>query len=153
MSDAFPPIAELMPHTEPMRLLDRVLAHDDVQTRCAVDPARSALFGDAAGRIPVWVGIEYMAQCAAVHGGLRFRERGDAPRPGLFLGSRRLFFRCDDFAPDRALEVVARHAAGGRGRLAFEAAVLDPDSGTRLVEGRLTVLVPENLEALRAGIL
>lgn len=152
MSAAFPPIAELMPHAEPMRLLDRVLAHDDSQTRCAVDPSRSALFGDASGRVPVWVGIEYMAQCAAVHGGLRFLGSGEPPRPGLFLGSRRLVFRCDDFAPDRTLEVVARHAASGRGRFAFEAAVLAPDATTPLVEGRLTVLVPEDLAALRVGI-
>lgn len=153
MSDRFPPIAELIPHAEPMRLLHRVLAHDDVQTRCAVDPAGSALFGDAAGRVPVWVGIEYMAQCAAVHGGLRLRGSGEPARLGLFLGSRRLVFRCDGFAPDRMLEVVARHTAGGRGRLAFEAAVLDPDAATPLVEGRLMVLVPENLEALRGGVL
>jgi predicted hotdog family 3-hydroxylacyl-ACP dehydratase len=88
-----------------------------------------------------------MAQCAAAHGGLVARARGEAPRPGLFLGSRRLVFRCEAFAPERALEVRARHAAGRAPRLAFDCAVLDPDGGPPLVEGRLTVLVPEDLAA------
>jgi predicted hotdog family 3-hydroxylacyl-ACP dehydratase len=149
----FSSLDALIPHAGPMRLLERVVAHDDVETRCEVKPARSALFADPKGRVPAWVGLEYMAQCAAVHGGLRLRESGAPLRPALFLGSRRLVFRCDGFDPDGTLDVVARHSAGGRGRLAFEAAVLDPGGGPPLVEGRLTVLVPEDLEAAGTGIL
>jgi predicted hotdog family 3-hydroxylacyl-ACP dehydratase len=130
-----------------MRLLDEVLAHDAAQTRCALDPARSALFAGADGRIPAWVGLEYIAQCAAAHGGLVARARGEAPRPGLVLGSRRLVFRCDGFEPGRLLEVTARHAAGSGPSLAFDCAVLDPDGGPPWVEGRLTVLVPRELPA------
>jgi len=140
-----PPVAELLPQTGPMRLLERVLAHDAEHTRCAVDPAQSHLFCDAAGRVPGWVAIEWMAQCAAAHGGLRGRARGEGPRPGLFVGSRRLRFACDAFEPGRILEVTARHAAGRDERLAFDCAVLEPSGGPLLAEGRLNVLVPRSL--------
>ncbi len=135
-----------------MRLLARVLDHDATSTRCGLDPADSDLFLDAAGHVPVWVGLEYMAQCAAAHGGLRARASGEPVRPGLFLGSRRLVFRCEGFLPGSRLEVTARHAAGRGERLAFDCAVLDPDGGLPLVEGRLNLLVPSDPAAIARGV-
>ena len=124
-----------------MRLLERVESHDGEVTRCRALPAASRWFRTAAGEIPAWVGVEYMAQCAAVHGGLRGRAHGEAPRPGLFVGSRRLAFRCASFAPDTALFVTARLAAGRGDSLAFDCTVEDPAGGPPLVEGRLNVVL------------
>jgi predicted hotdog family 3-hydroxylacyl-ACP dehydratase len=87
------------------------------------------------------VAIEYMAQCAAAHGGLVARARGEAPRPGLFVGSRRLVFRCAGFAPDVALTVTARHAGGRADGFAFDCTVEDPAGGPPLAEGRLNVVL------------
>jgi len=148
VSAPFPPIDELLPHAGPMRLLEAVVAHDAECTRCLVEPSRSELFRNAAGRIPAWVGIEYMAQCIAAHGGLLARARGEAPRPGLLLGSRRLVFHHDAFLPGRTLEVSARHVAGHSEMLAFECAVLHPGEEVPLVEGRLNVLLPRDIAAL-----
>ena len=139
MSAEFPAIAELLPQAGAMRLLERVLSHDAERTRCEVLPSRSALFQQG-GRIPAWVAIEYMAQCAAADGSLRLRARGDAPRPALFVGARRVSFRCASFEPGQRLVVSAHHAAGRRDLLAFDCAVEDPAGGAPLVEGRLNVL-------------
>jgi predicted LPLAT superfamily acyltransferase/predicted hotdog family 3-hydroxylacyl-ACP dehydratase len=137
----FPPLAELLPQAGPMRLLDRILEHDASGTRCLADPARSALFCDAGERVPAWVGIEYMAQCTAAHGGLLARARGEAPRPGLFVGSRRLRFRCEGFEAGQLLEVEARHAAGHGARMAFDCAVRLPGLDEPLVEGRINIVL------------
>jgi len=136
----FPPLAELLPQAGPMRLLERVEAHDEERTVCRARADASALFRSADGSVPAWVGIEYMAQCAAVHGGLAARARGEAPGPGLFVGSRRLSFRCASFAPGAELRVTARHAAGRGDALAFDCTVEDLAGGPPLVEGRLNVL-------------
>jgi predicted hotdog family 3-hydroxylacyl-ACP dehydratase len=136
----FPPIAELLPQAGAMRLLDRVLDHGDEGTRCSVAPARGALFRDARGAVPAWVALEYMAQCAAADGGLYRRARGLALEPALFVGSRRVMFRCARFEPDQQLEVTARHAAGSRDLLAFDCAVFDARGGEPLAEARLNVL-------------
>lgn len=145
MTDSLPPLARVLPQAGPMRLVERILHHDAVTTRCLVDPSQSELFLDASGRVPAWVGIEYMAQCAAAHGGLQALARGEAPRPGLFVGSRRLVFRCGEFEPGQRLEVEARHAVGRGSRLAFDCAVRRLGASEALLEGRLNVLLLRDL--------
>jgi predicted hotdog family 3-hydroxylacyl-ACP dehydratase len=138
---ALPELAELLPHAGPMRLLERVESHDGERTVCSARPAASTLFQDATESVPVWVAIEYMAQCAAAHGGLLARARGAAPRPGLFAGSRRLVFRCAAFAPDASLRVTARLAGQHGDGFAFDCTVEDPAGGPPLAEGRLNVVL------------
>jgi predicted hotdog family 3-hydroxylacyl-ACP dehydratase len=152
--EVFPSVAELIPHTGAMCLLDEILEHSRQRTLCRVDPRDSALLTDPDGRVPVWVGLEYMAQCVAVHGGLAARARGEAPRPGLFLGSRRVRFGSQELPP-RPLEVEARHRRGSHGLVAFDCQVRDPASGparvasgATLVEGRVSVYIVEHWEDL-----
>jgi predicted hotdog family 3-hydroxylacyl-ACP dehydratase len=137
MSDALP---LLIPHAGPMRLLSRVLSHDGEETVCAARPGDSPLFAGADDGVPSWIGIELMAQCAAAHGGLLGREHGEPPRPGLFVGSRRLLFRCDRLR-EPELRVRARLALRRGESLAFDCAIDDPAGGAPLVEGRLNVLL------------
>jgi len=136
---AFPPIAELVPHADGMLLLDRVLEHRMTHTVCATSADRSALFANADGSVPSWVGIEYMAQCAAVHGELTHRSRGEAPRPGLLLGSRRVEIHADVFTAGDPLEVTARHHLGESGLVAFDCSVRSASGGETLVEGRVNL--------------
>jgi predicted hotdog family 3-hydroxylacyl-ACP dehydratase len=138
-SESFPPIAELVPHADGMLLLDRVLAHEPTHTVCATSADRSPLFANPDGSVPSWVGIEYMAQCAAVHGKLASRSRREAPRPGLLLGSRRLAIHRDVFAPGDPLEVTARHHMGESGLVAFDCSIRSAASGEALVEGRVNL--------------
>jgi predicted hotdog family 3-hydroxylacyl-ACP dehydratase len=117
-------------------------------TRCARYCPPRALQDDA-GCVPSWIAIEYMAQCAAAHGGLLARARGAAPRLGLFVGSRRLLFRCERFAPDAVLRVSVRHAAGHGDSLAFDCSV-EVRPGPPLAEGRLNVLLLGGLPGTNA---
>jgi predicted hotdog family 3-hydroxylacyl-ACP dehydratase len=138
-ASAFPPIAELVPQADGMLLLDRVIAHESTHTVCAASADRSPLFANRDGSVPSWVGIEYMAQCAAVHGELAQRSSGDAPRPGLLLGSRRLEIHRDAFAAGDSLEVTARHHMGESGLVAFDCSIRSVSSGETLIEGRVNL--------------
>jgi predicted hotdog family 3-hydroxylacyl-ACP dehydratase len=120
-----------------MLLLDRVLSHEASRTVCATSAERSPLFANPDGSVPSWVGIEYMAQCAAVHG--KLANRGEAPRPGLLLGSRRLALHRDVFAPGEPLEVEARHHMGESGLVAFDCSIRSASSGETLVDGRVNL--------------
>jgi predicted hotdog family 3-hydroxylacyl-ACP dehydratase len=152
LSRSFPELGELLPHAAGMRLLSRVVDHGPSHTTCAVDPAAGGAFRRADGSLPAWVGLEYMAQCAAAHGGLGSRARGEAPRPGLFLGSRRARFHVDAFAPGQALRVTARHRRGELGLVAFDCEVCDAADDRRLAEGRLNVYVFRDWKALEESI-
>jgi predicted hotdog family 3-hydroxylacyl-ACP dehydratase len=99
------------------------------------------------------VALEYMAQCVAAHAGLVARERGE-PRPalGLFLGARRTRLGVDSLPAGATLRVRARHAASSsEGLQAFDCTVEAPDAGAALVEARLSLLVPRDLESFLRG--
>lgn len=136
MRTGFPAVEALIPHFGPMRLLDRVLFHDERETRCAADAGRAGLFRDAKGEIPGWVALELMAQCAAVHGSLAARGRGGAPRSGLFLGARRARFAAGRLEPGRPLVVRVRHVRGESELVAFDGDVT-ADGGEELARARL----------------
>ncbi len=145
---AFAPIAELLPHRGRAVLLGRVLAHDDRTTVCSVDPERGTLLRDGDGGVPAYIGLEYMAQTIAAHGGLLDRAAGRPARPGFFLGSRRLAFGVDRFPAGEELEVSATHLRGATGLLAFDCAVRRAGGGEPMVSGVLTVYLLESFEAL-----
>lgn len=135
-----PDLARLLPHSGPMRWLDEVLHHEPARTVCRVDPRRSALLADAEGRLPSWLALEFMAQCAAAHGALLAEGSGvEAPAPALLLGARRLRLFAPHLDPARPLEVEARHRAGQRGLVAFDCELRDPERGQTLAAGRLNV--------------
>lgn len=140
----FPPVRDLVPHAGPMVLLDEVLAHDEHATTCAVEIAAQELFREPDGSVPVWIGIEYMAQCIAVHAGLVQRAAGELePQRGFLVGARALRFHVDRFGAEQRLLATARRLwAGSRSLVAFECELRDADGGTLLAEGRLNCFVP-----------
>ncbi|POZ61118.1 ApeP family dehydratase [Chromobacterium alticapitis] len=104
MSEALPDIEFLVPHASDMSLLDRVLAADDASLLAEVTPRAGQLFCRD-GEIGSWVGIEYMAQAIAAWAGLRARQRGEAPKVGFLLGSRRYQTEVPAFALNAPLRV------------------------------------------------
>jgi len=140
----FPPVRELVPHAGPMVLLDEVLAHDELATTCAVAIVAQELFREPDGSVPVWIGIEYMAQCIAVHAGLVQRATGNRePQRGFLVGARALRFHVDRFQPTSVSS--RRYGVGGRGARPWSpstASCGNADGGSLLAEGRLNCFVP-----------
>lgn len=151
MSETLPPLDALLAHRGPMRLLTRIVAHADDHTVCEASARGAALFRTDDGRLPAWISLELMAQCAAVHGGLAARARGEPLRPGLLLGSRRVALHADWLPRSGLLHVRARHHRGERGLVAFDAAVSVAGRDAILAEGRLFVYVFDDENALPGG--
>ena len=82
------PAAEFVLHREPMLLLDHLV---DIGTEYAICEwcvrEDSALLVLNIG-VPSYLGVEYMAQCIAVHAGALERVGGLPPALGLLLGTR-----------------------------------------------------------------
>jgi predicted hotdog family 3-hydroxylacyl-ACP dehydratase len=139
----FPLLEEILPHRAPMQLLSRVLAHEPERTICRVDIDDQPFFQDDAGRVPPWIALEYMAQCAAAHSGLVWRKHGESPKVGFLLGSRRVTFHSDGFSKGQRLQVSAIRVWGrATGMVVFDCRVEDEASGALLVEGRLNCYTP-----------
>jgi predicted hotdog family 3-hydroxylacyl-ACP dehydratase len=146
IADAFPPIAEVVPHGGRMVLLSRVLEHSDARTVCAVNISPDAPFVEPAGTVPAWIGIEYMAQCVAAHAGLRAYFRGEPRKIGFLVGSRRVELRTRGFRVGQALTVQADHTWGDRESAAFTCRLVDAETGDLLVEAMLNVYQPATLD-------
>jgi len=106
-----------------MLLLQRLLDSGDDYVVCEVRVRKDGLF-DSDGRVPAWLGIEYMAQTVAVFSGLQARRDHELVKMGFLLGSRRFETNVQDFACGDVLRVTARrlvHGSSGMG--AFECQV------------------------------
>ena len=86
MSD-FPPIAMLVPHREPMVLLDRVVAWSPGTVECAMRVRSNARFVDD-GILPAPFMIEHMAQSVAVCLGYEAYLGGRGVRVGMIVSCR-----------------------------------------------------------------
>lgn len=82
------PIAELLPHTGQMVLVDKLLSFSEHGLSAELTVRGDGLlFGDQQA-LPAWVGVEYMAQTIAAYVGLRAKQAGQPIRLGFLLGTR-----------------------------------------------------------------
>lgn len=101
------PIAELLPHSGQMILLDEVLRFgaEDVEARLTVRPG--GLFNLPDGSLPAWVGVELMAQTVAAFAGCQARQAGEPVQLGFLLGTRSFKCNVERFPVGRELHISA----------------------------------------------
>ncbi|MDJ0846894.1 MAG: hypothetical protein QNK04_00795 [Myxococcota bacterium] len=142
-----PAVELLIPHRSPLLLLERVLEHDGERTvaRPALPDGGWLHRGD--GSYPAWLAVEFMAQCAAAHEGLRARAEGRALPRGFLTTAQGLRLRRASFAAGEQLRVEARYLRGrpGLGAVSYTCVIRAEGSapGEALAEGRLSVAVEQ----------
>ncbi|HEY2101626.1 MAG TPA: hypothetical protein VGH08_00085 [Chthoniobacterales bacterium] len=134
-------IRTLIPHSGLMCLLDTVIDWDDDSIVCGSETHRdpyNPLRRD--GRLSALHALEYGAQAAAVHGGLRARSAGAAAPPCYLAALRDAHLhvaRLDDVAAP--LKVRARRLFGDSGNTVYECSV--SAANVPLAEGRVTIMM------------
>ena len=98
-SPLFESVEDLVLHRPPLLLLQSV-SHWDVGHVEAI--------ADGEGKIPAWVGLEYMAQAISAYAGIIARQNGEEPSIGFLLGTRRYDTHVDSFTPGQQLRVNVR---------------------------------------------
>jgi len=86
MSD-FPPVAELVPHREPMVLLDQILRWAEGDVECAMTVREGARFVEGGALLAPFT-IEHMAQAVAVCLGYEAYRGGRGVRVGMIVSCR-----------------------------------------------------------------
>lgn len=109
---SYPPVAELLPHAGPAVLLDAVLVQQPDSLRALLRITPQHPYFEPGRGVPVWVGIELMAQAIAAHAGLTSLRSGSPVRKGMLLGTRRYQASVSYFAEGSELEVEARREFG-----------------------------------------
>ena len=85
--------ANFVLHRKPMLFLDRLVDIGDDFATCEWSIGKDFELLEPGLGVPAYAGVEYMAQCVAVHAGARARARGLVPPHGFLLGTRH--YRCD----------------------------------------------------------
>ena len=120
-----PDIRDLMPHSGPMVLLDRVIAADD-ESLCAEVRVRANSLFFVDGAIGGWVGLEYMAQAIGAFAGYRSRLRGEPVRIGYLLGTRHYECKQPGFVLGSRLEIYVKRVLQSQdGLAAFDCRIED----------------------------
>jgi predicted hotdog family 3-hydroxylacyl-ACP dehydratase len=81
-------VAELIPHSGKMVLLDRIIACDEHSLSAELVVRNDGLLGNEKA-VPAWAGIEYMAQTVAAYAGVMAKKAGEPVKLGFLLGTRR----------------------------------------------------------------
>ena len=100
-------IAEVVPHSGRMVLVDELLDYGDDFVVCAVNIRADSTLSDGVSGVPAWVGLEYMAQTIGAFTGLDDLRNGRKPQIGLLLGCRSYQAQVSTFALGARLIVSA----------------------------------------------
>jgi len=116
-------VADLLPHDGNMVLLDRVLEYDQESLIAEVQVRDDGLFGDGK-TVPSWLGIEYMAQTVAAHGGMMCHLAGKPINLGFLLGTRRYSPNVAEFSVGTCLTIKVERIIEDQGLAVFECQIL-----------------------------
>ncbi|RTZ17717.1 3-hydroxydecanoyl-ACP dehydratase [Vibrio aquaticus] len=120
----YPDIAQLLPHDEPMILIDRALDIQSDSIHCQVEiGAKNPFFNQQSQTLPAYVGIEFMAQSVAAWSGYHALQKGSEPPIGFLLGSRRYSAHCDSFNNGQLLDIYAEKMMEDNGMAVFTARI------------------------------
>ena len=102
------------------------------------------------GRMPGWVGLEYMAQTISAWSGAQHAQQGGSPRLGMLLGTRRYHAHVPDFAAGTRLRIeVHQEFVGANGLGMFDCRILR--EGEEVATARLSIFEPEDGESILRG--
>ena len=83
-------VEELVPHSPPMVLIDKILDFDQNSLRAEISIKENCKFYDENIQgVPSWVGMEYMAQAIAAMAGIQAKSNNESIKLGFLLGTRR----------------------------------------------------------------
>lgn len=136
---AFPSPSQLLPHTGRAVLIDDILEHSDQGVHVLARITSGHPFFVAGHGVPVWVGIEMMAQAVAAQAGLLGQRAGRGPRQGMLLGTRRYQGHVSWFAEGDLLDIHADTAFGKEGGMAACACRID-SRGETVAEATIIIM-------------
>ncbi|WP_339515939.1 hotdog family protein [Pseudomonas sp. RL_15y_Pfl2_60] len=115
------PMAELVPHSGDMVLLDEVVRYDVDEVETRVKVKAGGLFNQADGSLPAWLGVELMAQSIAAFAGCHAREADKPVALGFLLGTRKFECNVEAFPLGAELHIKAlRSLQDDNGMAVFE---------------------------------
>jgi predicted hotdog family 3-hydroxylacyl-ACP dehydratase len=84
------PIEQVVPHSAPMILLNKLVSYDKNSAQCEVTiSVHSPFYSETVKGVPSYIGCEYMAQTIAAFAGAWANDHGEAVNIGFLIGTRK----------------------------------------------------------------
>ena len=124
--------ADLLPHRPPMILLAELISVDMPGVASAVpDTSPGCIFYDPELKgVPACAAVEYMAQTMALAVGAEHRRRGEAPKVGFVLGTRRMEVKVATFESGKRYVANAKCVYDDEEFASFDCSITDSDGAT-----------------------
>ena len=132
-------ITEILYHAPPMILIDRVEGYDDETVASVVEITYDSPFLND-GKVPAYVGIEYMAQSVAAYSGIMALNSGADVKIGYLVSSRNVQLSCPAYTIGDILQIKVHLVYNETPMAVFDCTI---HRSERLVaEARLNVYQP-----------
>ena len=140
-------ISAYLPHRPPMRLVERLVSESPQTTVTEARVTEDNVFYDPAlGGVPSWVGLEYLAQTAAVWLGLDCQRHSRPVQPAFLVSSRSFDAEQPVFALGETLRISVIPNLIDGPLVAFSGHIHD-HQGALLVEAMFSAFQPQDPEA------
>ncbi|NQZ08538.1 MAG: 3-hydroxylacyl-ACP dehydratase [Algicola sp.] len=136
-------IEQVLPHRQPMILIDSLCQYDDESAICSVKITESSLFYDSSQQaVPSYIGVEYMAQAIAALAGADALDANLEVEIGYLLGSRKYQPTTAWFALGSDLNIhVSRLYEEDSGLRVFQCQI--KHNSENLVDAKINVFLPQ----------
>jgi predicted hotdog family 3-hydroxylacyl-ACP dehydratase len=126
-----------------MLLLDRLISGNDCSV--VVEATIKNDYPFSIGGAGSWIGLELMAQSAAVLSRLRKSDRSAEPSLGFLLGSRSFIAHVPEFTPGQKVTIEVQIDPESLTQPTISASgIIKDDSGCPICEGTLTLFEPND---------
>lgn len=149
------PIADLMPQSGSMILIDKITQIDDNSITTQVKVRDDGLFSFSNKTVPGWVGIEYMAQTIAAFSGYHCKLIGEPIRLGLLLGTRQFdsnhpHYQCETLLNIHAYKIIESANEMCVFDSTIEIAETNTTHSIESATAKINLLLPKDLDAFLA---
>jgi predicted hotdog family 3-hydroxylacyl-ACP dehydratase len=135
-------VADVLPHEGQMMLLDKILEYNQQRMVAETIVRNDGLFGDGL-TVPAWLGIEYMAQTVAAHGGMMRYLAGKPINIGFLLGTRRYNSNTSSFNVGDLLKITVERLIEDQGLSAFACQIVGDGID---ISAKLNVYQPNEID-------
>lgn len=133
----------MLPHASSMLLVDRLVSSNDCSV--VIEATIKDDYPFSNGVAGSWIGLELMAQSAAVLSRLRKSDKSLEPSLGFLLGSRSFIAHVPKFNPGQKVTIEIQIDPDSLAQPTITAAgIIKDDSGRTICEGILTLLEPND---------
>ena len=136
-------LEQMLPHKSPMVLVDKLLSNNS--SSVVVEATIKDDYPFTSAPIGTWVGIELMAQSAAILSKLTKQANTDKASLGFLLGSRSFTAHVSEFMPGQKVRIEIQLDPAVEGQVMVNAyGVIKTISGDLICEGSITLYEPRD---------